>query len=372
MTAVAPIRPGPATTAHVRDLKPGMDFRQAEHRRETFLRFYRFHLRWRSHPGAVYYLIPYLRARLGWDPEEALWFAFLNGNTQNPVVSLMLHRRFPVPATHEAMTDWFAEHHPHLPYDTDRRHHKKMLGPAAAYYAAQVGASQASYWRRAAEGGFAGVWAKATAIPGFGRLSAFSYAEYLRICGVAFDCDTLLLDDRDGSRSHRNGLCKVLGRDDLDWHDSNPGFDGRYPPEVIEWLEAEAADLLAEARKANAGTAWERDVSYFTLESALCTYKSWHRPNRRYPNVYNDMLIDRIRAVEKAWPAEPLDIFWQARETVLARHLRAEAVPADPGVHPAKQNHYREHGVPVMMHREWDCFRNPINDAIDAGTFRAR
>jgi hypothetical protein len=32
-----------------------------------------------------------------------------------------------------------------------------------------------------------------------------------------------------GSQSHRNGLAKVLGRDDLDWHDSNPtGFDGKY------------------------------------------------------------------------------------------------------------------------------------------------
>lgn len=32
----------------------------------------------------------------------------------------------------------------------------------------------------------------------------------------------------------------------------------------------------------------------FTLESALCTYKSWHRPNRRYVNVYSDMLHGRI------------------------------------------------------------------------------
>ena len=55
----------------------------------------------------------------------------------------------------------------------------------------------------------------------FGRLSAFSYLEYLRIMGLNLDCPTLFLRDMQGSKSHRNGLAKVLGRDDLDWHDTN-------------------------------------------------------------------------------------------------------------------------------------------------------
>ena len=52
----------------------------------------------------------------------------------------------------------------------------------------------------------------------FGRLSAFSYLEYLRIQGLNIECNNLFLDDVNGSRSHRNGLCMVLGRDDLDWY----------------------------------------------------------------------------------------------------------------------------------------------------------
>ena len=77
------------------DLAAGLDFRLPEYRREVFLRFYEFHLKYRSHPGAVYYLMPYLAERGEWTPEQRLWFAFLNGNTQNPVSSYIIFQRFP-------------------------------------------------------------------------------------------------------------------------------------------------------------------------------------------------------------------------------------------------------------------------------------
>src|SRR6516165_1740587 len=310
------IRPGrPDGATDETDLVAGLDFRKPEYRRETFLRFYEFHLRHRAHPGGVYHLIPYLRERLGWDDEEALWYAFLNGNTQHPVTSLILHDACPRPtaAGLDRLTDRFYTDYARLSFDTDRRHHKKSLLTAVSGYLSAVGSSQAEFWRHHAERGFCGIWEAATAIPTFGRLSAFSYSEYLTLVGFGVPCDTLFLDDRSGSRSHRNGLSIVLGREDLDWHDSNPGFDGRYPPDVIDWLAEEAARLLAEARS----RIDHPDVGYFTLESAFCTYKSWHRPNRRYPNVYNDMAYDRIRAAERAWPDRDLSIFWDARAASL-------------------------------------------------------
>ena len=45
------------------------DWRLPEHRREVFLDFYEFHLRYRSHPGGVYYIMPYLKDRFGWSEE---------------------------------------------------------------------------------------------------------------------------------------------------------------------------------------------------------------------------------------------------------------------------------------------------------------
>ena len=71
-------------------LEKGMDFRLPEYRREVFLRFYEFHLKYRSHPGGVYYLMPFLSDKEGWNLEERLWFAYINGNTQNPVTSYLI------------------------------------------------------------------------------------------------------------------------------------------------------------------------------------------------------------------------------------------------------------------------------------------
>ena len=188
----------------------------------------------------------------------------------------------------------------------------------------------------------------------FGRLSTFSYLEYLRIQKVNLDCDDLFLEDINGSRSHRNGLCKVLGRDDLDWWKQ----DLKYQPETIEWLKQEAAVLLEEAK----ARIDHEDVCYFTLESTFCCYKSWHRPNRRYPNVYMDMFYNRIKYAEEEWGNE-FDIFWEMRQDCLPKHLRLEDNPNDPGLVSDKQNHYLTTGQVIMMNEEWDCFKNNFNSS---------
>lgn len=332
-------------------LEPGADFRAPELRREVWHQFYQFHLEHRSHPGGVYYLLPWLRERLGWDDEEALWFAFLNGCTQHPPTSLLLWRQARRPNQARRMLAFYEANFDRLRVDTDRRHHKSMFRVAVEGYQRQIrrAGSQAAYWTAAATDGWRGVWRAATAIPSFGRLSAFSYSEYLQIVGYGAPCDDLMLGDISGSKSHRNGLAKVLGHDELDWHQSNPDFDGRYDPETIEWLTAEAATLLEEARARAAGKPWAGDVGYHTLESALCTYKSWHRKNRRYPNVYNDMLYDRLKQTERQWGPESTALFWEARAETQPAHLLLEATPTDPGCVPLKQNWYRETGQPIVM-----------------------
>ena len=102
-----------------------------------------------------------------------------------------------------------------------------------------------------------------------------------------------------------------------------------------------------EARERNPGNP---DVLRLTLESALCTYKSWHKPNRRYPNVYADMHHDRIRWAEsRRWGKEALRVQWDARARALPERLRLEDNPDDPGFSPEKQNQYLATGVPPMM-----------------------
>ena len=349
-----------------------MDFRQKELREEVFLRFYEFHLRYRAHPGAVYYVMPYLRTSLEWTVEQSLWFAYINGNTQNPVTSYIIFNKFPDVASLDLdkFRDWF--HKPstyrNLQWDSDRRYHKiRFVDYVANYVDLLAERPQAAYFGELCQldetTNFQVVWnIVRNCFDSFGRLSTFSYLEYLRIMGLPIDCDTLFLRDIKGSRSHRNGMCMVVGRDDLDHHASNPSFNGKYSEPILQLLEVTGERLLNESKARAVGQPWERDVSYFTLESALCTYKSWHRPNRRYPNVYNDLFHDRIVHAEQRWLNPRLDIMWDARKESLPSNLRLEDNPLDVGVNPIKQNHYRLTGEVIMMEQDWPCFKNTYSD----------
>ncbi len=355
-----------ADIPEVSDLEVGMDFRLPQYRREVFMLFYEFHLKYRSHPGGVYYLMPYLAKQLGWNTEDKLWFAFINGCTQHPPTSLIIFRRFPTP--HEdiqRLSSWFNLNWNNLGWDTDRRYQKKQFVDCVVDYQrglspllvkAFVPFTQQELFH---EMDFQTLWKLVREkFLSFGRLSTFSYLEYLRIMGLNFDCDDLFLEDMSGSKSHRNGLAKVLGRDDLDWHGDNVV---KYTPQQIDWLKQEAALLLQEAKDRLWEHEFQRDISYFTLESAFCTYKSWHRKNRRYPNVYNDMLYLRLKETERKWPEEDLSIFWQARAATLPSHLLVE----DSGrsidrLDPEKQNHYRLTGQVVNMQEDWACFQNEL------------
>ena len=66
------------------------DWRLPENRREIFQRFYTCHLRWKAHPGLVYSWLPAIAGRYELTMAERAWLVWLNGNTQNPVTSLLL------------------------------------------------------------------------------------------------------------------------------------------------------------------------------------------------------------------------------------------------------------------------------------------
>lgn len=358
-------------------LKAGLDFRLPQYRREVFLRFYEFHLENASHPGCVYYTIPWLIKKHKLDEEQRYWLSFLNGNTQNIVTTWLIFKRFPnLPSSVKervALGRWFDENYQKLAWDTDRRYHKKDFLKAVDCYNNLTSGTQARYFKHL-EGEseavtFQNTWAVLRSdFYTFGRLSSFSYSEYLRIIGHKIDCDTLFLEDMSGSKSHRNGLAKVLGRDDRDWHQSTE-FKGEYPSGEISWLKKEAAFLLAEAQKrcARNKRVDQRTVNYFTLESALCTYKSWHRKNRRYANVYNDMFFERILLAETKFAKDETALFWDCREDCTPKHLLLEFCPNDPGLVSEKQNHYRETGEVIMMSKHWPEFGNSFDRKIWKG-----
>ena len=350
----------------VKELKMGMDFRKHEFRREVFLRFYEFHLKYKAHAGAIYYVFPFIFEKYKMSLEQKLWFAFINGCSQNVVTTYMIWRKFPDIETLNLseLSNYFRSNYTKFGWDTDRRYVKNQFEDVVKNYINLLngrtqfelfGPHISSYDKYK---NFDDIWT--FVINNFylyGRLATFSYLEYLRLAGLNIDCSQLFLDDITGSKSHRNGLCKVLGRDDLDWYKTPVN----YTDEIINWLNKEAEILLNEAKERFP----HEDVSYFTLETTLCCYKSWHRPNRRYPNVYNDMFYERIKVAENNWQNKSdFKLFWEARKQYLPHRLRLEDNPKDYGVHPTKQNHYLATGQVIMMDADWGCFENLYNNFV--------
>ena len=360
-------------------LTAGLDFRNPTYRREVFLRFYEFHLKYKSHPGGVYFAFPWLAKYYDMNKEDKLWIAFINGCSQNIITSSMIYEKFPKleNINLDELNNWWnsvqSKYKAGSGWDSDRKYCKvgktgfpacvKSYKDAVDSFGSQEKLFNSLTQHNDQYANFENVWEFVRKnFLSFGRLSTFSYLEYLRIQGIKIDCNSLFLDDISGSKSHRNGLCKVLGRDDLDWWDAsaspNRDFAG-YKKETIEWLTKEGDILLQEAKE----RITHEDVSYFTLESTLCCYKSWHRPNRRYPNVYMDMMYNRIKYAEEEW-GNKFDYFWEMRKDSLPEHLRLEDNPGDPGLSKEKQNHYLNTGQVIMMDEEWDCFKNDFNDKV--------
>lgn len=347
------------------------DWRAKEHRRELFQDFYEFQLRHRGHSGNTYHALPYLRDALKWDEESALWYAFINATTQDVTTSLILHRQAPYPEDAGKLIEFYRTHYDRLAFDTDRRYVKKYQEDAIDGYLGMVGDSQHEFWREATREGFKYIWVYATHIPTFGRLSAYTYTEYLRILGYDFDCDSLFLEDRGGSKSHRNGVCIAAGLDEYDWG-GNKAFDGHYSHALIARLSDFADELLAEARDRAQGKPWERDVSYFTLESTLCTYKSFWRPSRGYPNLYNDVLWGNLTRAEKAWPDKDLSVLWKMRHELLPEYFRLEDTPTDPGPTRLKRNYFKTHGEVIMMGHDYPKYWSSFDAAVEAGDYGER
>lgn len=340
------------------------DWRLPENRREGFQRFYAHHLRYRTHPGCVYQMLPAIAEHYGLDDDQRAWLVWLNGNTQNAVTSLLLFRAAPTPDDWPKAVDFWNANFKALEWDTDRRHQKSKFGEATEKWAHgwAGGRSPAEGWYTAGLGGWDTTWSYSKGQPYMGRLSAWSMAEYARILlGPDIpDAATFMMDDKAGSKSHRNGAALVAGYDSVYWDAGDPFMLG-----IVDEIDGFAESLLAEAEDRAVGTDWRDDVTRLTLESALCTYKSFYKPNRRYPNVYADMFYNRIRKAEARFPGEDFSLLWDTRRNYLPAELRLEDSPHDPGMVPVKQNHFRETGEIINLHAEWPDMANGFNLAVE-------
>ena len=300
------------------------DYRAKENRVEYFTDLYRMNLQHGVMPGLVYLYMPKLAERYGWDAEQKLWFAFLNGNTQNPITSLRIMQEFPTPVTSDKdlkkFTDWFNANWETLSFDTDRRYQKKELPLSVQFYGGLVELYGSQ--EKLLTGSFSELWDRVISkFHSFGRLATFSYLEYVKIMGFGAECDNLFLEDKSGSKSHRNGLLFLLGLDHLVW-DKRMGeasHDGKYGNfhRMCEWLTNNAMSYLQNCEIEH------KDAGFFTLESQCCQFKNGFF-RRRYPGVYADMAWDRIKWYEDRDMGDLTKVFRQIREDNLPEWLRME------------------------------------------------
>jgi hypothetical protein len=344
-----------------------VDWRLPENHREAFQRSYTHSLRNRNFPGMVYSMLPALADHFDLDEDGRAWLVWLNGNNQNVVSSYLLLEAAPRPQDWRKAIDFWNAHFKQLEWDIDRRHQKSAFGKATEDWWLNFGGSGAYGWLRRAQEGWKAVWDFSISQPYMGRISAWSMMEYARILlGPRIpDVGSWFLEES-SSRSHRNSLCFLSGHEDA-WKWDREHAEIPFLLDLFPSLERLAEDLLEEAEQRNPGA----EVTRLTMESALCTYKSWHKPNRRYPNVYADMMYQRIKKAEARFN-RPLDVLWQIRRDTLAKPLRLEDNPGDPGLVPLKQNWYRETGEVPMIWTEFPDMRSSFDDAVESGEFGER
>jgi len=301
-----------------------IDYRLRENRTKYFDALYTLNLNYGVMPGLVYLYMPELAKRYNWDTEQRLWYAFLNGMTQNPITSLRLLEQLPeVPPAGAALTrftNWFDENWETLQYDTDRRYQKKDTVEAIKSYASLLSGFKSQ--EEMLTGDYQTLWKRVRdGYDSFGRLSAFSYLEYVYLNGFGADCDDLLFEDKSGSKSHRNGMMFLYGADQYVWDKRMKNdFTGDYPDfsKICDWLNTAASSYLDRYSQLNPEVS---NVGNFTFESNLCTFKN-HFFGRRYPGVYADMAWSRNEwAEEKGLDVEE---FKDMRSELLPTWLRAE------------------------------------------------
>ena len=325
------------------------DYRLPENRLAYFTDLYDMNLIHGVMPGLVYLYMPEMAERFRWDDEEKLWFATLNGFTQNPITSFRIMGELPeCPKADDALINfdiWFNSNWETLNFDSDRLKNKRNTVAGIKSYArlvAEHGGYQTMLWD--AGQSYADAWGKANSIHSFGRLSTFSYLEYVKIMGFGAQCTDLMFSDFDGSRSHRNGALFLNGRDDLVFDKrADNGFAGKYDRfhAMCDWLLTQSNSFLREFARLHPDVP---DVGYFTLESQYCQFKNGFF-KRRYPGVYADMAWDRIKWYDERGFSDLTEPFKAIRAAHLPEWLREEC-DQKPPARAKKAAQFAETGFP--------------------------
>lgn len=298
-----------------------MDYRLPENNREAFIRWYAWSLKYDDCDPAVW-CTNYLHNRYEHNDEERIWLAWLYGNTYQLPTAWVLKNEFPdfELATVDRITQWNSTNYKRLRYQTDTKWNKGHLPAMFASYQQFIGSNSQrekleSYYGDNEHQNFANLWATLKgSLHKFGRYSTWFYMQHLKhTAGIIVEPTSLMLDDYDGSRSHRNGLLYALGRED--------DVDRKLTTLEYQRLEAHGRSILEEVRDRFPEVASQ--VDFFTMETCLCSFKKIFRSHHgRYLGYYLDRQAEEIiKAESDGWYGIDWNVLWQSREETIDLRL---------------------------------------------------
>lgn len=290
-------------------------------RREEFIRWYAWSLKYKDCDPAVW-ATNYLNNRYEHNDEERIWLCWLYGNTYQLPTAWVLKNEFPdfELATVDRMIQWNSANYKRLRYQTDTKWNKGHLPAMFESYQKFIGNKSQrevleSYYGDNEQRNFDNLWG---AIKGslhkFGRYSTWFYLQHLRhTANINIDPTSLMLDDYDGSRSHRNGLHLAIGEDNK--------YDTRLTAKEYSDLESVARDIIVEMK--DRFPELKSEIDFFTMETCLCSYKKIFREHHgRYLGYYLDRQSEEILQAETdGWYGIEWNVLWQARNETLDSRL---------------------------------------------------
>ena len=298
-----------------------MDYRLKENRREAFIRWYAWSMKYDDCDPAVW-CTNYLHKRYEHNDEERIWFAWLYGNTYQLPTAWVLKNEFPdfELATVDRMTQWNTTNYKRLRYQTDTKWNKGHLPTMFASYQQYIGNQTQrqkleSLYGDNEEQSFENLWTSLkTNLHKFGRYSTWFYLQHLKhTAGIRVSPTSLMLNDYDGSRSHRNGLHFAIGEDDY--------YDQKLSVQHYASLESRASEILQETKLRFPELV--EQVDFFTMETCLCSFKKIFRERHgRYLGYYLDRQAEEIKMAEgDGWYGIDWDVLWQSRNETIDLRL---------------------------------------------------
>lgn len=298
-----------------------MDYRLPENNREAFIRWYAWSLKYDDCDPAVW-CTNYLHNRYEHNDEERIWLAWLYGNTYQLPTAWVLKNEFPdyELATVDRITQWNTTNYKRLRYQTDTKWNKGHLPAMFESYQNFIGNNTQrekleSYYGDNEKANFDNLWEGIkSSLHKFGRYSTWFYIQHLKhTANILVDPTSLMLDDYDGSRSHRNGLLCALGQQD--------DMDRKLTAVEYANLESQAHEILTETKERFPELI--SSIDYFTMETCLCSFKKIFREHHgRYLGYYLDRQAEEITKAEgDGWYGIDWNVLWQSREETIDLRL---------------------------------------------------